>query len=78
MEANQSNIQKSDANTAQHSVVDNFFSSLKDLSKKLDCDVSILETKVKSQVSRAVTSTNGEFAAPIADDIHDELTELSK
>ena len=78
MESNQSYVQKSDANTAQHSVVDNFFSSLKDLSKKLDCDVSILETKVKSQVSRAVTSKDGEFAAPIADDINDELTDLNK
>ena len=78
MEANQSAIQGSSAHTVQNSVVDKFFSSLKDLSKKLDSDVSILETKVKSQVSRAVTSKNGEFAAPIADDIHDELTNLNR
>ena len=78
MEADQSAIQKSSALTVQNSVVDKFFSSLKDLSKKLDSDVSILETKVKSQVSRAVTSKNGEFAAPIADDIHDELTNLNR
>ena len=52
--------------------------SLIELSKKLDSEVSVLESRVKSQVVRAVTSTDGEFAAPIADDINDDLNNLNR
>ena len=65
-------------NVPSNSVVDKFFGSLIELSKKLDSEVSVLESRVKSQVVRAVTFTDGEFAAPIADDINDELNNLNR
>ena len=76
MEGDQLNIQNSAATS--NSVVDQFFGSLIELSKKLDSEVSVLETRVKSQVSRASSSKDGEFSAPIADDINDELNDLNR
>ena len=78
MDAEEQKSNKSDGDNTSKSVVDKFFSSLKELSKKLDSDVLLLESKVKSQVSKAVTSKDGEFAAPIADDINDDLTNLNR
>lgn len=61
------------------SATETFFASLNELGKKLDTEVSELESKVSRQVSRALSSNqDGEFAAPIADDIHDELQELNR
>ena len=65
-------------NVPSNSTVDKFFGSLIELSKKLDSEVSVLESRVKSQVVRAVTSTDGEFAAPIADDINEDLNDLNR
>ena len=58
---------------------DKFFASLNQLGKTLDSEVSHLETVVGRQVSRALSSRqDGEFAAPIADDMHDELQDLNR
>ena len=78
MDAEEQKSNKSDRDNTSKSVVDKFFSSLKELSKKLDSDVLLLESKVKFQVSKAVTSKDGEFAAPIADDINDDLINLNR
>ena len=61
------------------SVPQMFFASLNELGKNLDSEISSLETRVKSSVSRVLSShQEGEFAAPIADDINDELQELNR
>ena len=61
------------------SVPQMFFASLNQLSRNLDSEVSHLEARVKSNVSRALSSRQeGEFGAPIADDMHDELQELNR
>ena len=57
----------------------NYFATLNELGKNLDSEVLSLEARVKSSVSRVQSShQEGEFAAPIADDIHDELQELNR
>ena len=78
MENNPSSVHNAVGNVPSNSTVDKFFGSLIELSKKLDSEVSVLESRVKSQVARAVTSTDGEFAAPIADDINDDLNNLNR
>ena len=56
-----------------------FFAELNQMAKTLDSEVSHLETNVGRQVSRMLSShQDGEFAAPIADDIHDELQDLNR
>ena len=60
------------------SIPDKFFSELTELAKTLDHEVSILESKAHKAVSRASYNLKGEFSAPIADDLNDELLELSR
>ena len=56
-----------------------FFASLNQLAKTLDSEISELESNVGRKVSIALSSgRNGEFAAPIADDIHDELQDINR
>ena len=75
----ENNLQPTFSKQEVKSVPQTFFASLNELGKTLDSKVSSLETKVKSSVSRVLSShQEGEFAAPIADDIHDELQELNR
>ena len=56
-----------------------FFATLNQLAKTLDSEISELESNVGRKVSIALSSgRNGEFAAPIADDIHDELQDINR
>ena len=60
------------------SIPDKFFSELTELAKTLDHEVSIIESKAHKAVPRASYKLKGEFSAPIADDLNDELLELSR
>ena len=60
------------------SIPDKFFSELTELAKTLDYEVSVIESKAHKVIPRASYNLKGEFSAPIADDLNDELLELSR
>ena len=76
---NEINLQPSSSKQDVKSTPQNFFATLNELGKNLDSEVLSLEASVKSSVSRVQSShQGGEFAAPIADDIHDELQGINR
>jgi len=68
-----------DAVQCSTSISDKFFTELIQLAKTLDSKVSLIEAKAKKAASMAGISSNkkGEFGAPIADDINDDLLDIN-